>query len=261
MLGLIILVISTGLAALAPVISPYDPFVQSDLLFLPPSGRHLLGTDNLGRDLLSRIIWGTRVSLLFGAGVSGISLLMGIVLGAIPGYFGGHIDDLFSRFFEIYLMIPTLFLTILVVSIFGANIVFAMVIVGLTLWPSNARITRAQVLSLKSRGYVLAATGAGASHVRIMFRHILPNGIYPVIVNSTLQIRNAILTEASLSFLGLSDPNQVSWGQILNVAQSHITAWWLAVFPGIARMMLVLAFSFLGEGVNFVMTPRLRKRT
>lgn len=262
MFGLFVLVVSAGLAILAPVVSPYDPFEQSNKLFLPPSTSHPLGTDNFGRDVLSRIIWGTRVSLLFGFGVAGISLVIGVVLGAIAGYFGGFVDDLLSRFFEIYLMIPTLFLIILVVSIFGTNIIFTMIIVGVTLWPSNARLTRAQVLSLRNRAFVLASTGAGAGHLRIIFTHILPNGMYPVIVNSTLQMASAILTEAGLSFLGLGDPNQASWGQILNVAQLHMkTAWWLAIFPGIAIMMLVLAFNLLGEGINFVMNPRLRRRS
>jgi peptide/nickel transport system permease protein len=147
------------------------------------------------------------------------------------------------------------------VGILGTNIMFTMLIVGLTSWPSNARLTRAQVITLKGRAFVQAAVGAGASRFRVISHHILPNGMYPVIVNSSLQMANAILTEASLSFLGLGDPNQMSWGQILSRAQLHVqTAWWMAVFPGISILILVLSFNLVGEGINFVMNPRLRQR-
>ena len=262
MLGLAIMICSCAITITPTVVSPYNPYDMSALAFLPPGRQHPFGTDNLGRDVLSRVIWGTRVSLAFGFVVAGMSLMLGVILGAIPGYFGGLIDDVFSRFFEVYLMIPSLFLIILVTAIFGTNIMFTMAIVGLTMWPSNARITRAQVLTLKDRAFVQAAKCTGAGHLRIIFTHILPNGIYPVIVNSTLQMGSAILTEASLSFLGLGDVNHVSWGQIIFTAQNYFaTAWWMAVFPGIAILALVLAFNLIGDGINLAMNPRLSKRT
>ena len=206
--GIIIVFIFIGI--MAPYLSPHDPYKLSNSRFLPPSREYPLGTDNLGRDVLSRIIWGTRVSIAFGVGVGLISLILGIFLGAIPGYYGGTIDDIFSRIFEFFMLLPELFLIILMVSIFGNNIFNTMIVVAITLWPSNARITRAQTLSLRNRTFVKAAKATGASDFRVIFMHILPNGVYPVIVNSTLQMGRAILTEAGLSFLGLGDINHVS---------------------------------------------------
>jgi len=261
MLGLTILICAVIVASLAPIISPYNPFEMSHPKFHPPSEDYIFGTDNLGRDLLSRIIWGTRVSLSFGMGVSLISLAIGVFLGAIAGYFGGIIDDLLSRFFEMALMIPSIYLIILVTALFGANIKLTMIIVGLTLWPSNARITRTQVLMLKNRPFVLASRGVGASHFQLLLYHILPNGMYPVIVNTTMQMGSAIMTEAALGFLGLGDPNKISWGQLLSIAQMHVSrAWWMAIFPGLAITILVLGFCLVGDGINFVMNPRLQIR-
>jgi peptide/nickel transport system permease protein len=260
MLGLIIIIIVVILAVFSPTISPYNPTAMVYDKFLAPSKDHILGTDNLGRDLFSRIIHGTRISLLFGFGVSTLSLVIGVFLGATAGYFGGFIDDILSRFFEIMLMIPAIFLIILVSTIFRADIRVIMIIVGATIWPSNARIARSQVLTIKTRAFVQAARGSGAGHFRLLFYHILPNGIYPIIVNSTLQMGSAIITEASLSFLGLGDPNHISWGQMISVAQMYIRyAWWMALFPGLAITILVLGFSFIGDGLNYAMNPRLRE--
>jgi peptide/nickel transport system permease protein len=261
MVGLAVLLSSFAVALLASLVSPYGPFEWAGGLFLPPSAEFPFGTDNMGRDVLSGVIWGFRISLLFGLGVAGISLMVGVVLGAIAGYFGGLVDDFLSRTFEIYMMIPAIFLIIMVTAIFGADIFRTMIVVGLTVWPSNAKITRAQVLTLKNRAFVQASIGSGMSHLQIIRTHILPNGIQPVIVNSTLQMASAIITEAGLSFLGLGDPNQRSWGQMLYYAQLSVkTAWWMAVFPGIAIVVLVVAFNLVGEGVSFVMNPRLQRR-
>lgn len=257
--GLIILITSFFIGLLAPFISPRDPYEMSNVVMRPPSWEHPLGTDNLGRDVLSRIIWGTRVSLMFGVGVGMLSLTMGIILGAIPGYHSGLIDHAFSRIFECFMLIPRLFLIILMVAIFGNNIYITMFVVAITIWPSNARITRAQVMSLKNRLFVKAAKSTGASDFRILFVHILPNGIYPVIVNSTLQMGRAVITEAALSFLGLGDINYISWGQVLMLAQKQLTTWWLALFPGLAICIIVLAFSFVGGGLNYALNPRLRE--
>lgn len=261
LLGAIVIAAMLLVAVLAPFISPYDPFEQSSKLLKPPSPRNILGTDALGRDVLSQIIWGMRLSLTFAFGVGGLSLLLGIILGAIPGYYGGMIDDLFSRFYEVFLMIPPMFIIILVVALFGNNMMLAMLIVGMTIWPSNARIIRAQVLTIKTREYVKSAIGAGASDFRIITRHVLPNGIYPVIVNSTMQMARAIITEASLSFLGLGDPNQPSLGQILTQAQLYLNyAWWLAVPAGLTISVLVFALTLVGDGINFALNPRMRER-
>jgi len=261
MVGLAVLSSCFAVALLAPFISPYGPFEWAGGLFLPPSARYPFGTDNMGRDVLSGVIWGFRISLLFGLGVAGISLVIGVILGAIAGYFGGLVDDFLSRVFEIYMMIPAIFLIIMITAIFGADIFRTMIVVGLTVWPSNAKITRAQVLTLKSRAFVQASIGSGMSHLQIIYTHILPNGIQPVIVNSTLQMASAIITEAGLSFLGLGDPNQRSWGQMLYYAQLSVkTAWWMAVFPGIAIVVLVVAFNLVGEGISFAMNPKLQRR-
>jgi len=206
------------------------------------------------------MIYGTRVSLVFAVGVAGISLVVGVLIGAISGYFGGLVDDLLSRFLEIFLMIPQFVLIATVVTLFGNNIIYTMIVVGLTLWPSNAKIARAQVLSLKNRTFVRAAVASGASDGRVLFRHILPNGLYPVVANSTLQMAYAILFEAALSFLGLGDPNHPSWGQVLSAANLHKSAWWMAAFSGLAILILVLGFNLVGDGINNALNPRLRMR-
>ena len=252
-----IIVLFFGLLAIgAPYVAPYGENQQSYDILQPPSTQHLLGTDTIGRDTLSRIIYGSQVSMAFGFGVALLSLVLGVVLGAFPGYFGGLVDDLFSRFFDMVLMIPSFFLIILAVALFGSNIQTSMLIVALTLWPSNARITRAQVLTLKTRAYVQASVVTGAGHLRIIFKHILPNGISPVIANSALLMANAVLIEASLSFLGLSDPNHVSWGTIIFGAVENFNAWWLSM-AGVTLMIMTLGFNFAADGISYLLTPRL----
>lgn len=257
MVGLILLVLMILVAVLAPWLTA-SPRTFFDT-FVSPGPGHWLGTDHLGRDVLSMMLWGTRISLLFAFVAAGISLVIGIGLGAIPGYYGGWIDDLFSRFFDVFIMIPRLFLIILLVALFGSNVIFAILVIGVTIWPSNAKIMRAQVLTLKQRGYVHAARVAGRSNMGILLGHIIPNGIAPVIANSTLQMAYAVMTEASLSFLGLGDPNTASWGQVLNSGQNYIqSAWWMVTFPGVALMILLLALHLVGDGVGQVLNPRLR---
>jgi peptide/nickel transport system permease protein len=255
-IGFLIILVFGISAISAPIIAPYGENEQSNNILQSPTIAHPLGTDNLGRDVFSRIIYGSRISMSFGVGVALLSLLIGVVLGALAGYFGGLVDDIFSRFFELVLMIPSFFLIILAVALFGSNIQTSMLIVALTLWPSNARITRAQVLTLKTRAYVQASIVTGASHARILFKHIMPNGINPVIANSALQMANAVLIEASLSFLGLGDPNHVSWGSIIYGAVQNFSAWWLST-AGIALLVLTLGFNFASDGVSYLLTPRL----
>jgi len=255
--GLGLLGIVAAAAVFAPLLAPYDPFALNRPL-QQPGQAHLLGTDPLGRDVLSQIIWGGRVSLAFAFGAAALSLAVGVVMGAIPGYLGGIVDDIFSRFLETFLVIPRLFLIILIVALLGSNLLFVIAVMGLTMWPSNAKIMRAQVLSIKKRGYVQAAIAAGVSPLPIIFRHVIPNGLAPVIANSTLQMAYAVLTEAGLSFLGLGDPNQISWGQILNAGQSYVRSVpWIVISPGLAIMTLLLGLHLVGDGVTRVLNPRL----
>jgi len=260
--GIILLGACVAMAVAAPLLATHDPKAFSIDRYVPPgSPGHPLGTDNFGRDLLSRIIYGARVAFLVGVLSAGISAVLGIVIGAIPGYFGGVVDEVISRFVDIFLMIPVFFLLILATSIFGSNIYFVMFAIGITTWPANARIMRSQVLTLKTRPYVKASIAAGASATRVLVRHIIPNGVYPVIANTALQMGSAILTEAGLSFLGLGDPNVVSWGQMIQAGQRYMNvAWWMVLFPGLALLLLVAAFNLTGDGLNYAFNPRLQRR-
>ena len=250
-IGLIILAVMLVMAIFAPVICPGNPIFSVGVPLQAPGGEFLLGTDYLGRDVWAMLVWGSRVSIIFAFGASLLSLLVGIVLGALSGYIGGWLDDLMCRIFELFYIIPRTFLVILMVAFFGSSISLMVIIVGLTIWPSNAKIMRAQVLTLKRRGYVQAADVAGGTKLSILFRHIVPNGMGPVLSNSVLQMAQAVLTEASLSFLGLGDPNQASWGLILNAGQRNIsTAPWLVIAPGIALALLLLAFNLIGTALH-----------
>ena len=250
-IGLCILTVMLVLAIFAPVICPGNPIFSVGVPLQAPGQDFLLGTDYLGRDVWAMLVWGSRVSIIFAFGASVLSLLVGIVLGALSGYIGGWLDDLMCRVLELFYIIPRTFLVILMVAFFGSSISLMVIIVGLTIWPSNAKIMRAQVLTLKRRGYVQAADVAGGTKLSILFRHIVPNGMGPVLSNSVLQMAQAVLTEASLSFLGLGDPNQASWGLILNAGQRNIsTAPWLVIAPGIALALLLLAFNLIGTALH-----------
>ena len=250
-IGLCILTVMLVLAIFAPVICPGNPIFSVGVPLQAPGQDFLLGTDYLGRDVWAMLVWGSRVSIIFAFGASVLSLLVGIVLGALSGYIGGWLDDLMCRVFELFYIIPRTFLVILMVAFFGSSISLMVIIVGLTIWPSNAKIMRAQVLTLKRRGYVQAADVAGGTKLSIPFLHIVPNGMGPVLSNSVLQMAQAVLTEASLSFLGLGDPNQASWGLILNAGQRNIsTAPWLVIAPGIALALLLLAFNLIGTALH-----------
>lgn len=257
----IVLIFFILVAIFADTISPYDPFKPSYDIFRPPSQIHIFGTDHFGRDSFSRIVFGTRVALMVAVGSSGISAILGIFLGAIPGYYGGLIDDLLTRFFDIFVMIPRFFLMILIIAIYGSNITLIMIVIGMTSWVQNARMMRAQVLTLKTRPYVEAAKATGAGTFHLLVRHIIPNGIYPIIANTTLQMVNAIMAEASLSFLGLGDANVISWGKLIADSQAFlILAPWMAIFPGICLVILTFAFNVIGDGISYTLNPRLRER-
>jgi peptide/nickel transport system permease protein len=259
-IGTAVVVIMTVVAVFAPAIAPRDPYEPSMNMFVPPSREYPFGTDDMGRDLLSRIVWGTRVSMTFAVSAAVISLFIGVVLGGISGYFGGVVDQVFSRFVELFLMVPRLFLVILLVAIFGNNVTIAVLVVALTIWPSNARLMRAQVLAIKDRAFVQASLGAGASSTHVLFHHVIPNGISAVVANFSLQMAQAVLLEASLSFLGLGDPNQVSWGQIIHHSQDYIlSAWWMVVVPGAVLLLLLISLNLMGDGLAIVLNPRLRR--
>ena len=248
-----------GVAAVFPPI----PYRQTDVdLFAPlepPSARHWLGTDRLGRDVMAGMIHGSRLSLSIGFVAVGIAVVIGVILGALAGYFGSWIDIVVSRLFEIMLSIPTFFLLITVAAIFRPSIFMTMAIIGLTSWVGIARFTRSEFLRIRNLDYVTAAISIGVSSRKIMFRHILPNALAPVIVSVVLGIAGAILVESSLSFLGIGVPAElVTWGSILNEASGATFAWWLAVFPGFAIFITVLAYYLVGEGLREVLDPRLR---
>lgn len=254
--GLAVVLFFAVLALVPTWFSPYSPTSIAFDQLSGPSGSHLLGTDNLGRDALSRLIWGSRVSLLFGVLAAGLSLALGTPLGLLAGYYGRWVDQVLSRAFEIALMIPAFFLLVMVVAFFGNNINLEILVVGITIWPANARIMRASVLSLKERPFVRAAVATGASRPQVLVKHILPNAIQPVIVNSNLQIGQAILFEAGMSFLGLGDPNVISWGHMVNIGALHLVdAWWLAFFPGVALALLILSFNLIGNSFASVLAP------
>lgn len=259
MTGFYLLLFIVFVAIFAGALAPYSPSALEGEPLQAPCKEFLLGTDSLGRDILSRIIFGTRVSLSIGIIAAAISGILGTVFGATAGFFGGKVDLVLSELIDIVLMIPTFFLILIVVSIMGSGIFNIMLVIGLTSWPGNARVMRSQAMSLKSRTFVQAARAIGEPERDIMFRYIIPNGIFPVISNTTMQIAMAILTEAGLSFLGLGDPSSVSWGQMIFAGRTYITsAWWVALFPGIAIVITVAAFYMLGDGLNKVLNPKLR---
>jgi peptide/nickel transport system permease protein len=251
MLGLSVLVVMAVLAILAPLLTSYGPFELGDKPFAHPlSPGHPLGTDHLGRDVWSQILYGARISLVVGLIAALIAGVIGVVIGSISGFFGGWIDAVLSRFTDVFLIMPAFFLIIIVVATLGNSLFYVMIVIGLTTWPGNARLMRAQVLTLRERQYIQSLTALGESRWRILVKHIIPNGIQPIIANSTLLIAAAILTEAGLAFLGLGDPNKASWGRMINDGRSAIlTAWWPSVFAGLAMLITVLAFYLIGDGI------------
>jgi peptide/nickel transport system permease protein len=247
-------------ALFAPIIAPYDPgFINADAVLTPPSWAHPLGTDQLGRDVLSRIIWGGRISLLVGFVAVGITICIGMILGALAGYYGRMVDSVLMRFVDIMLCFPTFFLILAVIALLEPSIWNIMVVIGLTSWMGVARLVRAEFLSLKQREFVVAARAAGAGDLRIIFRHILPNALAPVFVSAILGIGAAILTESALSFLGIGvQPPTPSWGNILTAGKDNIEiAYWLSFFPGLAILLTVLGYNLLGEGLRDALDPRI----
>jgi peptide/nickel transport system permease protein len=258
--GLAILLSIATLGALAPLLPLPDFNAIIFPRFSPPSLEHPFGTDHLGRDVLSRVIWGARTSLLVGIVAAGIASLIGIVVGTVAGYYGGIVDAVLSRVMDIFFLIPAFFMALLLVSIYGSNIYLIMLVIGVTTWPAVARIMRAQVLVAKELPYVEAARAIGAGDLWIILRHVIPASIQPAIANSILLIANAIMSEAGLSYLGLGDPNYPSWGRLIYEGQPYISsAWWISIFPGLLLTITVLGLNFLGDALYRVLSPRLRK--
>ena len=261
--GLVIIVIVFFIAIFAPFLSLYDPGkTDVSLKLKPPSSQHYLGTDQLGRDVFSRMLYGSQISLSVGFVAVGISILIGILVGAMAGYKGGWVDSLLMRFVDIMLSFPSFFLILTVVAILRPNIYNVMIVIGITSWEGTARFVRAEFLSLRERDYVQAARALGVKDRRIIFRHILPNALAPVFVTASLGVASAILIEAGLSFLGFGvQPPAPSWGNILTEGRTYIfDAWWLTVFPGLAILITVLSFNLFGEGLRDAIDPRLRGR-
>ncbi len=249
-------------ALLAPWIAPYDPnAINVDALLQRPGAAHWLGTDALGRDVLSRMLHGGRVSLWVGFVSVGLSSAIGLALGLIAGYFGRWVDEVIMRGVDVMLCFPSFFLILAVIAFLEPSLTNIMVVIGLTSWMGVARLVRAETLSLRGRDFVLAARVAGAGPVRIMARHILPNALAPVLVSATLGIAGAILVESSLSFLGLGvQPPDASWGNMLLDGKEVLeVAPWLSVFPGLAILFTVLGYNLLGESLRDLLDPRLRR--
>lgn len=260
MIGAVIVLVMFVLAMAAPLLGRDPGAIDIAVRLQAPNWNHLLGTDDLGRDVLTRILFGARISLLVGFVAVGIATAIGIALGAVAGYYGRWVDTLLMRFVDIMLCFPTFFLILAVIAFLDPSIWNIMIIIGLTGWMGVARLVRAEFLSLRERDFVMAARAIGANDARIIFRHILPNALSPVLVSATLGVAGAILTESALSFLGIGvQPPTPSWGNMLIAGKQTLgTAWWLSVFPGLAILVTVLGYNLLGEGIRDALDPRIR---
>lgn len=248
-------------ALAAPLLSPYSPDAYDlNRILESPGPAHWLGTDDLGRDLLARMIYGSRVSLSVGFVAVGIYVLIGIFLGALAGYYGGWVDMVISRAIEVMMCFPTFFLILAVLAFVGPSIYNIMIVIGVTQWTGIARLVRGEFLKFKEREFVTAAKSAGGSDLRVIFKHLLPNALAPVLVSASFGVAGAILTESALSFLGFGVPPQTpSWGAILSQAQSYMdTAWWLTLAPGCAIFLTITAYNLVGEGLRDAIDPRLK---
>lgn len=261
MFGFVVLVAIALAAILGPALYPVDPFEMLGRPTQPPSAAFPLGTDVSGRDMLAGLLYGARVSLFVGVVASLGATLLGTVAGGIAGYFGGLVDDVLMRIVDFFLTIPSFVLAVVIVAIFTPTIGVITASIAIVSWPSVARLVRGEFVAQRDREYVHACRGLGMSTAEIMVRQILPNALPPIVVVSSLMVATAILTEAGLSFLGLSDPDVISWGYMIGVGRSVLrVAWWMAAIPGLTIMVTVLAINLVGEGLNDALNPRLRQR-
>ena len=263
--GLIIVVIMGLVALFAPFVATHDPYkmdLSPEARLQGPSAEHFFGTDNLGRDIFSRMVYGARISLSVGFIAVFISLVIGIFLGGLSGYYGGWTDSTIMRFVEVMYCFPTFFLIMMVITFLGPSIINVMIVIGLTSWAGLCRLVRAEFLTLRERDFVSSAKVEGVSDMRIILRHILPNAMAPVYVSATLSVGGAILIESALSFLGLGVQIPTpSWGNILTTGKNYIDyAWWLTLFPGLAILVTVLSFNLIGEGLREHLDPKLKER-
>lgn len=261
--GLIIILSIIAVSLMAPLLFPRGPWAMAGRPFLPPMTdmRFTLGTDTTGRDILAGLVWGGRVSLLIGLVSTVVAVVIGVVIGAIAGYGGGQVDSALMRFTEIFQVVPSFALALVLVAVSQPSVGSIVMAIGVVSWPPVARLVRAEFLSLRSRDFVLAAKLQGQSSLAIMFRQILPNVASPIIVMGSLMVATAILLESSLSFLGLGDPNQMSWGFMIGASRTVLRqAWWMATFPGLAIAVTVLALNVLGEALNDALNIHSRNR-
>lgn len=257
--GLVLLLLLALFAGAAATENPYH-YGKDMLVGLGENG-HILGTNHMGQDIYSMIIYGIRTSLKVAVISALISGALGVFIGGIGGFFGGKVDTFISELINVFMMLPSFFLILLIIAMFGNSITNVMIVIGITTWPSNAKLMRAQALSLRERTFVKSAAAMGETKGQILFKYIIPNGIFPVIANTTMGMSNAILTEAGLSFLGLGDPGIISWGQMIYTGKQYITsAWWISAFAGAAIVVTVLVFYLLGDGLNHVLDPKYSKK-
>jgi peptide/nickel transport system permease protein len=263
-IGLVILTFVIATAILAPILFPQSPWKMVQRPFLPPFTQDglTLGTDALGRNVLAGLAHGAYVSLLVGLVSTIVALAIGVPVGAMAGYFAGRTDDALMRFTEFFQTIPSFALAIVLLAIFQPSLTFVIIAISIVSWPPVARLVRGEVLSLRTREFVEAATLSGLGNLQIIARHILPNALPPIIVLASLMVAQAILLESSLSFLGLGDPNIMSWGYMIGAARTVIrTAWWLSFLPGMAILLTVLALNLIGAGLNDALNPRLTRKS
>ena len=260
--GFLILILITGMGFLGPLIYPTDPFDMVWMPFSPPGNDgFLLGTDYLGRDMLAQIINGARVSIAIGFSAALVSCFIGVGMGSFAGFYGGWIEEVLMRITEFFQVLPTLLFAMVIVALFGSSVLSITLAIGAVSWAGVARITRAEFLRIKELDFVLASRASGSSNLSLIFLVILPNAAAPIIVQSALLVGAAITFEAGLAFLGLSDPNVVSWGQVIGSNRTYILdATYTVTFPGIAIFITVLAISLVGDGLNDALNPKLRSR-
>lgn len=261
-IGLVILLSIIAIAVIGPMVYPGDPFDMVWIPFTPPGEQgYLMGTDYLGRDLLSLLIHGAKVSLTIGISAAVVTVTIGITVGALAGFYRGWVEEVLMRLTELFQVLPTLLFSMVIVSLFGASLMMITLAIGLVSWPAVARITRAEFMRIRELEYVTAARAGGVKNGRLIFSVILPNALPPIIVQAALMVGSAILFEAGLSFLGLTDPNVASWGQIIGSNREYILdASYTVTVPGVAIFITVLAISLVGDGLNDALNPKLRQR-